>query len=236
RSGDFDAAAGDLESGIAVLERSRVRTGALVGTGVLNAGTALFEEAIRLSADRRDLDRVFLYAERSRAQLAFDEHAPRTSVRELQRTLGARDAAVLQVIVLPEELVTICVTSGDAVMETHRAGRESIERLAARSTRADEDTQSLAGLYDLVIRPIEPLLTGSRQLIVVADRPLQIVPFAALYDSSTKRYLVQRIAVAMALNASALQPLPSGPAADSLLAVTLPSGVSNAGLPESARE
>ena len=236
RRGEFAAADGDLESGIVVLERSRIRTGAVVGTGVLNAGVALFEEAIRRSADRKDLGSVFLYAERSRAQLAFDEDAQRIGVRELQQNLGASDAAVLQVIVLPEELVTICVTPNNAVMKRHRADREAIERLAAQSTRIDENTQSLAALYDLVIRPIEPLLTESRQLIVIADHPLQTVPFAALYDASTHRYLVQRMAVSMALSASTLEPLAGGPATDSVLAVALPSGASNAGLPESARE
>jgi CHAT domain-containing protein len=216
-AGEADAAAADLESGIEVLERSRIRTGAVVGTGVLNAGVALFEDAVRLSADRGDLERAFTYAERSRAQLMFDDSAPRISVRDLQQSLANSDTAVLEVIALPEEIVAICVTSRDAAMAKH-----AVDFNEAR-------------LYDAIIRPFDSLLAGSRQLIVVADRALQAVPFAALYDSSAKRYLVERLAVSTAMSAGTLRPMQHG-AANALLAVALPSGESNAGLPETSRE
>jgi len=216
-AGQNEAAAADLESGIEVLERSRVRTGAVVGTGVLNAGVALFEDAVRLSADRGDLERAFAYAERSRAQLMFDDSAPRISVRELQQALANSDTAVLEVVALPEEVVAICVTSRDAAMAKSRVDFNE------------------SGLYDALIRPFDPLLAGSRQLIVVADRALQAVPFAALYDSSAKRYLVERLAVSTAMSAGTLRPMQHG-AASALLAVALPSGESNAGLPETSRE
>jgi CHAT domain-containing protein/Tfp pilus assembly protein PilF len=35
-------------------------------------------------------------------------------------------------------------------------------------------------LYDLLLRPAESLLTGSQRLLIVADGPLQLLPFAAL--------------------------------------------------------
>jgi len=220
-AGQNEAAAADLESGIEVLERSRVRTGAVVGTGVLNAGVALFEDAVRLCADRGDLERAFAYAERARAQLMFDDSAPRISVRDLQQALANSDTAVLEVVALPEEVVAICVTSRDAAMAKSRVG--------------EPDPRDEAGLYDAIIRPFDSLLAGSRQLIVVADRALQAVPFAALYDSSAKRYLVERLAVSTAMSAGTLRPMQHG-AASSLLAVALPSGESNAGLPETSRE
>jgi len=216
-AGEADAAAADLESGIEVLERSRIRTGAVVGTGVLNAGVALFEDAVRLSADRGDLERAFTYAERSRAQLMFDDSAPRVSVRDLQQALANSDTAVLEVVALPEQTVAICVTSRDAAMAKH--------------ARAFDES----GLYDAIIRPFDALLASSRQLIVVADRPLQTVPFAALYDSSAKRYLVERLAVSTAMSAGTLTPMQHG-TASALLAIALPSGESNAGLPETSRE
>jgi CHAT domain-containing protein len=209
---DPGRAAEDLESGIAELERSRVRTGAVVGTGVLNAGDALFEEAIRLSAERGDVERAFAYAERSRAQLGSNV----VTLGELQRRLAGSDAAVLEIAALPKELVAICVTGSDAAMK--------------RTALADVD------LYDALIRPFESMLAASQHLIIVADRSLQNVPFAALYDPATRRPLIERFAVALAMSASSLQPMPRRPAAESLLAVALPSGASNAGLPETARE
>lgn len=211
RAGQSDAAAADLESGIAVLERSRFRTGAVVGTGVLNAGVALFEDAVRLHAGRGDVARAFAYAERSRAQL---EGVPAAGLREIQQRLANSDTAVLEVCALPDELIAICVTADGAAMERRSAG---------------------ALTYDAIVRPFDSLLAGTRQLIVVADQPWQSFPFAALYDEQSKRYLVERMTVSMAMSASALQPLQRKPAG-SLLAIALPSGGANAGLPESTRE
>jgi hypothetical protein len=88
--------------------------------------------------------------------------------------------------------------------------------------------------YDAVIRPFDALLAHCDQVIVVADRSLRDVAFAALYDASTKRYLVERMAVSTAMSASALRPLPAR-AAGSLLAVALPSDDA-AGLPETRTE
>ncbi len=205
-----ERAAEDLERGIAELERSRVRTGAVIGTGVLNAGNALFEEAIRLSADRGDVERVFAYAERSRAQLGSNI----VTLRELQTRLASSDAAVLQLAALPNELVAICVTARDAAMQRHA---------------------NTPDLYDMIIRPFDAMLASSAHLIIIPDRSLQNVPFAALYDRAARRYLVERFAVSTAMSASSLQPLqPHGTA--SLLAVALPSGDANAGLPETTRE
>jgi len=216
-AGQQEAAADDLETGIEVLERSRIRTGAVVGTGVLNAGAALFEDAVDLGARRGDLERTFDYAERSRAQLLVDGRGPRIGIRDLQRSLANSDTAVLEVVALPEEVVAICVTERDAAMTRH--------------ARALDE----AGLYDAIIRPFDALLANAGELIVVADRSLQRVPFAALYDSSAKRYLVERLAVTSAMSAGTLMSMQHG-TARSLLAVALPSGETNAGLPETSRE
>lgn len=44
------------------------------------------------------------------------------------------------------------------------------------------ENDAAAALYDDIIRPVEPLLGGTRAAIVVPDRTLAAVPFAALYD------------------------------------------------------
>jgi tetratricopeptide (TPR) repeat protein len=208
--GDAARAAEDLDSGIAALERSRVRTGAVIGTGVLNAGNALFEDAIRLCADRGDVERAFAYAERSRTQLGSST----VTLRELQQRLASSDAAVLQLVALPNELVAICVTARDAAMQRHAITSD---------------------LYGAIIRPFDALLASSTHLIIIPDRSLQNVPFAALYDAMAHRYLIERFAVSTAMSASSLEPAqPRGSA--SLLAVALPSGDANAGLPETTRE
>lgn len=213
RTGRSDAFA-DLDEGIAALERSRVASGAIVGTGVLNAGAALYEDAIRLSAERGELERAFAYAERSRTQLAGSQ---RVTVSELRERLRGSDSAVLHVIALPGEIVTICITERDAAM-------------ARRPMRNEEE------LYDAAIRPHEALLADRNQLIVIADRTLSGISFAALYDASAKRHLIERMAVSMAMSASALQPVRRNRAKEpSLLAMALPTGRA-VGLPDSMVE
>lgn len=201
RLGQPDAAAADLENGIAVLEHARLRTGSVAGTGVLNADVALFGDAIRLHAERGDVERAFAYAERSRAQLA-----PVAGLRELQRRLANSDAAVLELASLPGELIAICVTANGAALQREQT---------------------------LTLEPFASMLKDTRHLIVVADRSLQSTPFAALNDGG--HFLVERMTVSLAMSASALQPL-RRTAPQSLLAVALPSGDANAGLPESTRE
>lgn len=58
-----------------------------------------------------------------------------------------------------------------------------------QSTDRDLMAQS-RGLYDLLIKPAEPLIKGSDRLLIVSDGPLQILPFAALRRSE-KEYLVE---------------------------------------------
>ncbi|HVR38357.1 MAG TPA: CHAT domain-containing protein [Thermoanaerobaculia bacterium] len=223
--GDRDAAARDLDEGVAMLERSRVRVGGVVGTGVLDAGEALFDEAIRLSLDRSDVSAALAYSERSRTQLRNDGIV---TVPQLQTRLGTSGAAILQLIALPNELVAICVTARDAQVKRQPLAREAIESLVKR--------EALAEWYDLAIRPFDAMLAGARELIVVADRPMDAVPFAALYNSATHQYLVQRMPVSRAMSASALHPSTVDAEKGSLLAVALPSGEANAGLPETSRE
>ncbi|BCW96224.1 MAG: hypothetical protein KatS3mg018_1706 [Fimbriimonadales bacterium] len=57
-------------------------------------------------------------------------------------------------------------------------------------------------LYDFLIRPLEPLLVGARQVIVCPDGDLHATPWAVLRDSRG-RYLLERVAIASCPSASA---------------------------------
>lgn len=223
--GDPAAAMRDLDEGIAVVERQRVEvTGSVGGTGVLDAGTALFEEAIRAQLERGDAAAAFAYAERARAQLGSKEGVDAAT---LQQRLAGTSAAVLELVVLPAEVVAFCVTSHGLTSTRTRVAREKIEKLA--------EGGELAALYELLIAPVA--LGEARQLIVVPDTRLKDVPFGALYDARAKRYLVQRLPVAIAPSAASLQRGEAG-VAPALLAVALPSGnvIRAAALPELERE
>jgi CHAT domain-containing protein len=191
KRGDAAAALADLDNGIAEIERHRSPlAGAVVGTGVLDAGIALYADAIRMRLDRGGIAGAFAYAERSRGRLALDDAAPVT-VAELQRRLAGTGTAVLELVALPGEIVAFCITGNDATAERRRA----------RPLPMLDET----ALYDLLIRPSEQALAGARQLIVVADASLEEIPFAALYDSRHKQYLIERMPIRLAPSASALR-------------------------------
>ncbi len=211
RIGDAAAAAEDFEEGIREIERHRIAyAGALVGTGIFDAGRALFQEAMALALQRGDAAAAFAYAERSRAHLA---ETPATAAEIMKRLRGS-GAAVLEVVALNDEVITFCLTE-----KALGAGR----RRFSRSDVANPSRASRARLYDALVRPTETLLATARQLIVVNDPLFDDMPYAALYDSVAQAFLVQRMPVSMALSASSLQP-GSSTLPNAIVTVSLPSG------------
>jgi tetratricopeptide (TPR) repeat protein len=216
REGDHADALRDLEAGMAEIEKHKsLLEGNVVGTGVYDAGRALYEDAIRLSLDRRATAAAFEYAERARGVLAPSADWRPVALATLQQRLRGSGAAILDVVLLPNELVTFAITAER--FEVVRRGRSS-------------------DLYEALIRPVEQMLAGARQLIVVADRPLQGVSFAGLYDSEKHRYLIEQMPVSMAESASALAIADSPPVARKVVAMALPTAGAPATLAESATE
>jgi CHAT domain-containing protein len=219
----------DLDSGIAAMEAHRVEVaGSVTGTGVLDAGPALLQEAVRLRLDSGDVDGAFDAAERTHRELT---DSPRVvTIAELQQRLAGSDAAVLTFAVLPHELVAFSVTAAArSVVRTPLP--EDVKSQADRALRGE--AAASRALYELLIHPSQRTIAGARSLIVIAPQPLDSVPFAALVDPATGQFAVQTWSVAVAPSASALQPSP-GSAAKTALAVALPSN--DRALPESGSE
>lgn len=238
---DRSGAKDDLDRGIALLERQRIAyAGAVVGTGIFDAGRALFRDAMTLAADANDPAAVFAYAERSLPQVR-DREARRSAaetigVHELQRRLRGTGAAVLQVISLDGEIVTVAVAEEELLLARRAVSREELATLAQRAVERDGG-EARARLYDLVVRGVEPLVSRARHLIVVADPMLDGIPFGALYDERTGTHLVERATVGNALSAGSLEAAPPRRRPASLAAVSLPAGGEGAAaLPRAARE
>jgi tetratricopeptide (TPR) repeat protein len=216
RTGDRAAAQRDLDDGIARVERHPATlAGAIVGSGVYDAGNALFEEAIRLALDRGDPEAAFRYSEQSSLARQGAEAA---SVATIRQRLAGSDAAIVELKVLPGEVVAFTITANDFRVARSAIDRGSLTDLVAR------DGDASATLFNILIRPSLPSIERARQLIVVADPLLQGLSFAGLYDSSKKQRLVESMPVSMALSASSLLPEPRAPRARSVLAMVLPSG------------
>ena len=229
RLGDAESALRDLERGVRIVEEHPAgAAGAVAGLSVLDAEHALFTDAIHLSLERGDNAGAFAFAERL--------HGTPGTLAGLQQRLAGTGAAVIEIVALPGELVTFGVAENDAVVARHAAVPESIAALADDAL-SESGTTAAARLYDELIRPANALLAHAGEVVIVAGRGLENVPFAALYDSVRHRYLVEEFAVSTASSAGALQRDEARTAAPALAAVTLPSGgLDSVALPEAENE
>lgn len=229
RTGDVPFALRDLERGMTIVESHPAdMPGAAAGWGILDAEHGLFTDAVRLSLDRGDNAGAFAFAERS--------HGTPVTIHELQHRLAGTGTAVLEIVVLPDELVTFVVAENDSVVLRRPAATDTLAALAEESL-SESGTAAAAKLYEELIRPADALLDRAREVVIVADQRLVTVPFAALYDSTRRRFLIERFAVSTASSAGSLQPDEARTSAPALVAIALPSGGSESmRLPEAEDE
>jgi tetratricopeptide (TPR) repeat protein len=211
RIGDTPAAARDLDDGMQVVERHRAPA---ADAGILDADRALFTDAIRLNLDRGDDAAAFAIAERARGAAM--------TVHELQQRLNGSGTAVLEIVLLDDEVVTFAVSADDLHVVRHRCDPARLP-LLGDAALIESGTTAAGALYDELLRPAEVIVSRARHVIVIPDRRLEAVPFAALYDSKRRSYLAERVTVAIAPSARSLQPVRTGTLA-SIVTMDLPTG------------
>jgi len=216
--GRFVEAAEDLRNAIEIYEGKRRATGDLrLRQSSFEEAQAAFDAMISLQAeDLGNPAAAFAFAERSRARLVLDQLARHRKVgeRQPQGTLNAntaeatwpRDVTLIEYVALSDRLYVWTLASGRLRMEVVPVSALILERdirtLASAVGRTELDAESLAAakrLYERLIRPIQKDLTAGTDLAIVPDRYLARLPFDALLDSATGRFLIDD-------HASALQP------------------------------
>jgi CHAT domain-containing protein len=210
---DSERAARDFENGISELERQRVHVpNAFLRTGIFDDASELFSEAITLQiAGHADTQTVLDLVERGRARTLLEQigspirvgAATHVKIEEIQRAL-APDTAVIEVATLSEQTALILVTRRKVILTTAKAGRRQIELLVSRLLSFSDSDRAAerAALFDLLIRPLEEHLQDISALNVIGDDTLQRVPFAALIDPRSHRWLVERFTIASAPSAA----------------------------------
>jgi hypothetical protein len=107
---------------------------------------------------------------------------------------------ILEYAVLPHALVTFCISGSEVEVKTIAIDRgalaEQIEAFNDQLRRRAPLEPESAALYRLLIKPFEQRL--STELVIVPDGRLYALPFAALYDEATSRYLIEQTVVRMA--------------------------------------
>jgi CHAT domain-containing protein len=209
-----DEAEATFAAGLRVLERQRpLLPDGRIRLGYFELPWNLFDEMIALVASQPGKERAALaYAERSRARDLLDAASATRSAEPIDpATMAATLApgtALLYYASLRDELLTWLVTRGGVSFHRTPIGAAALAQDVAAfrdalSSPWEQDTSALqARLYAAILGPVADRLTHGETLAFVADGPLHTLPFAALRDPATNRYLVEDHAIEIAPSAS----------------------------------
>lgn len=201
--GARDAAERDLEIAIESIERQRNALDAeALRTSYFEQAQRVFDEMISLQAAQGDAISSLEYAEMGRARSLLDlrllrsedRASERLRVEEIYRELPA-DVALVYYAILEDQLLIWLVRREGVILSAVEVRASDIVARIERFTRAIEIDgpgfeQAAVELYRLLIGPLAGRLEG-HALVFIPDKDLARVPFAALKNSETKRYLVQ---------------------------------------------
>lgn len=192
----------DYERAIAIIEARRDSVGGVDSRdSYFGVNESVYREAIDLLDRAGFHDRALLVAERQRQwsdRGTSDVRAP--AVADLAAQVPS-NAIVAHYVALEDRLVIYVpgprrTERFTANLSRARLAELTSELLAAASDDEVEKAHATgAALYDALIAPLESQLQGKDQLAVAGDALIARVPFAALYDSRSRRYLVERMAV-----------------------------------------
>ena len=185
----------------------------------------------------------FLLAERSRARVLLELRTGESSIKDQEfvrladlEKLLPPGTALASYVVLQDRILAWVVEDGHARQITLRTSRANIETSIDRfrlEVKRGGDVNAIrdaaAPLYDALIRPLGLSKIAGRSLIIIPDRRLARLPFAALVDRESGQYLIEQRAVTIAPSATLLMRSSRVPRAISANLSALVLGVSRPG-------
>ena len=186
-----------LEQAVTGIETRRSLFGRLeVRASFYETMEAVFDAVIALEYDAGRAAEAFKYLERARAA-SWANTAPRAvEMEEVQRHLTP-GVVMLEYAVLADRIVVWSIRHDTWSTRQIRISRDSVAALATRfDAESDQatvrDGGARAQLFDLLT---DSTTRGASALIVVPDRELSTIPFAALWNRRRSRYLIEDAAV-----------------------------------------
>jgi len=210
--GALDLAESDLESGVEEIERQRARTAAFgERIPLFDQAQPIFEALIEVQYRQGKTGAAFETAERCRARTLMDNRQKASSTASaaaVARRLPAHTTLV-EYAVAGGKLVTWVVTPAGVMQVPGSPSFDAVEHLAEAvldSLRHGEDQRGdrlLASLHRVLIGPWHGGVAAGDTLVFVPVDALYKVPFAALWDGETGRFVVEDHAVVVAPSAFA---------------------------------
>lgn len=216
--GAMEDAAADLERSIALHREHRAAIpSAELRRTHLEQAQELYDEMISLQAELGNPPRARAYSELARRVLPEQDAGSDVTALpgelELERRLHLLPPglAVVEYALLEDGLLIWSIDSGGVEMHRLKVDPQALRSLAERfvahlvQDASSPATEALAAqLYDLLLAPAAQRTEAAGQLILIPDKFLNAVPFAALRDRRRGRLLVAERAVAIAPSLAAL--------------------------------
>ncbi|MBV9069888.1 MAG: CHAT domain-containing protein [Acidobacteria bacterium] len=176
-----------------------------------------YQTLIRQLAGRGRTEEAFDYAEQARAfepLYLVSEAVPKDfdgktkSLGEIRQALPP-GTQLLEYSVLSDQTIVwlvsrekvsaITLPAGKAVIARHAS---ELQHAAAARNQADFETK-LYALYDvLVAKPMAAMTATPQRLVIIPDGPMHGLPFAALHNTKTNRYLIEDAPIEIAGSAN----------------------------------
>ncbi len=178
---------------------------------------ATFNQMILFQVSRRERPLLALdYVERARARVLLETvHGSREGDPGLPKPLSAESiaeripegVALVEYAVLPDRLLIWVIRREgiDVVSQDLGANRLTgyVERLKTEiRARKKQDREAARDLFRLLVQPALEKAPEASQLVFIPDKAIHELPFAALLNPATGRYLVEEKAVALAPSAT----------------------------------
>jgi CHAT domain-containing protein len=205
--GRTEAARAALDQGLRAFTEERAANSELRPISALDESWQLFDASVRLSLKENDYARAFAMAEAARAGTASEsKRFGGATLAEVQSAL-ADDQAILALNQFDDELA-VWVIKQDAIHVRMRSmSRLTAQQLIARQQHeiwsASTSTSAGRDLYNEIVRPVARELAGITRLVVVADSTFRDASFAAFYDASRQRFLIESLTVSRSPSAGA---------------------------------
>lgn len=176
-----------------------------------------YQTLIRQLADQGRTDEAFDFAEKARAfepLYLVSEIVPKEfdgttkNLAEIQQALPA-GTQLIEYSVLPDQTIVWLVSREHSSAIRLPEGKAAIERHASdlqRAAGARNLTAFEAKLYALynvlTAKPLAAMAAKPKRLVIVPDGPMHGLPFAALRNTTTNRYLIEDVPIEIAGSAN----------------------------------
>ena len=185
------------------------------------ARSAAEEFGRRVSAARSEYERHLIRTAESTGGAAVERRSRSATLEEVHSLL-APDEALIEYFVAPDRLTIFAVARGGLVVEQQDISSDRIasrvrlaRELLSGGRGSDQADRLLKGLYELLLGPLarRGILEEAKRLVLVPHEALTYLPFAALREPDSGRYLVERQGLAHAPSAADLVELRGRPPA-----------------------